>query len=383
MKNISNRHKAIRMCVQQSSILKTRQSKRWTNSSCQLLTMMLKTTLLIAIILVGVSQMGRRSSFNSSFNSTTITNKSRRLLRDRQKQYHHHRQLRQQDEKNHHHQNHRKQVIRRNNKQYYQIRHKLHIQRSRTMHRNIFNGNSMLKENSNVHGNIDIDADLNVLEVDDDDDGRHTKKPEEENKSNPPAPPEYTFHPSMAPSPIPSLQPSLIPSTMPTVHPSSSPTIHITQIPSSHSSSYPTLEPSNTQSLSPTCFNGNSGGETGEEVGFGNTDDTDPVIVSYIYSIETDPKSNASIESDVLPNVEEAIASMLAKSFLGISCGSNGDGSDDNTDSTEISRSRNGEKLNQLRRRRNQSSTGTMLGLSSAPEDKMLPNGTFFHHASK
>lgn len=355
-------------------------SKRWTNS-CQLLSIMMKTTLLVAIILA-LDQISVCEGEIVIDEMDDLKLKQRQISHSRQQDLHRLQQHRHRQQLEQHH--HQEQNNMNHQPSYYKIPQRLHIHLSRTtsMKRNIFGG-----------------------EVDEDDD-RHNRDPEDEDKSNPPAPPDYTFIPSMAPSSfpsfeptsIPSLTPSNLPSRSPTVYPSiapsaspsdlpsDSPSVHpsiaATMSPSSSPSKSPTVYPSinhstipssslskipttfpsttplpsATTTTSPTCFDG----ITGEARDFGNTD-TDPIVISYFYEIETDRDCVVPIETDVLPYVEEAIAEMLARSYLGITCGSG---------STAVGRR---EKELVRRRRRNQiESSETMLGLSSSPQDKAL-----------
>ncbi len=103
--------------------------------------------------------------------------------------------------------------------------------------------------------------------------------------------------------------------------------------------------------------------------------------------METDPStSKVTIEDDVLPNVEKALAEMLAKSFLDYSCENSSSSISSGNTNTEVNRNIVGSDRFRILRRTNNlrtktkkqrrvedtGSSTTMLGLSSAPEDKML-----------
>ena len=178
------------------------------------------------------------------------------------------------------------------------------------------------------------------------DDDRHNKEPNEENKENPPSAPEFSLIPSKTPSSTPTSIPSLIPTSLPTLVPTSMP------------SAQPTIQPS----MSPTCKDIDNGNT------FGTTSTTEPQVLTYIYEMETDPNSDASVADDILPSVEREITGMIAANFAEFTCVEN-----------EVVR-----RHRKLARRYNdghhdfikqaQHSNNRMLlqGLSSAPADVVL-----------
>lgn len=161
------------------------------------------------------------------------------------------------------------------------------------------------------------------------DDDRHNKEPKEENKSNPPSPPEYTYHPSAAPTSVPTFSPTdsptRNPSSRPTLPPSHQPTSKPTKSPSTNPTQSPTHVPTKSPpkpTQSPTkkiIVSTPTSSPVFQKqcnlLQFGNTTGLEPTILTFSYEIETDPDVPISVTDDVVPCVEGAISSMLAASL--------------------------------------------------------------------
>jgi hypothetical protein len=146
--------------------------------------------------------------------------------------------------------------------------------------------------------------------------------------------------------------PSKKPSNVPSKAPTHLPTLERqpTSIPSSSLTGFPTKSTAPPSvSTSPTCF---------IDTGVGNFGDVVTLYaetIAYIYEMETDPSSTASISLDVIPSLEKQILISLIPNFFDDYC------------AESVRR--------QLLARSNQETEGTMMGISSLPADKVMARG--------
>jgi hypothetical protein len=179
--------------------------------------------------------------------------------------------------------------------------------------------------------------------------------------ANPTEKPVSTASPSRRPSRAPSRLPTAEPHS-PTVPPTGNPThnpskVHVptgnpTTIPSTSAPTRSTASP--TVSVSPTCFIDT---ETGN---FGDVLNLNANILGYVYEMETDPSSTASVSQDVIPSLEKQMLKFLIPNYFENYCGSG-----DNTS-------------RYLALQKNFETGGTMMGISSFPADKVMTSGKFF-----
>lgn len=176
--------------------------------------------------------------------------------------------------------------------------------------------------------------------------------------ANPTEKPVSTASPSRRPSRAPSRLPTAEPHS-PTVPPTDNPThnpskVHVptgnpTTIPSTSAPTISTASP--TISVSPTCFIDT---ETGN---FGDVLNLNANILGYVYEMETDPSSTASVSQDVIPSLEKQMLKFLIPNYFDNYCGSG-----DNTS-------------RHLAIQKNFETGGTMMGISSFPADKVMTRG--------
>mmetsp|Transcript_6593 Transcript_6593/g.8358 ORF Transcript_6593/g.8358 Transcript_6593/m.8358 type:complete len:628 (-) Transcript_6593:326-2209(-) len=157
--------------------------------------------------------------------------------------------------------------------------------------------------------------------------------------------PTITHQPSDSPVAAPTEQPSYLPLT---IQPSASPTVSPIKSITEQPSNPPTLFPTVSSTFSPTCDINQLNGEFG-------TISSNVNIVAFYYQIESEPNPSESVEDNILPDVEIAIANLLIRYFFG-SCPNN---------RSNIRKLANIRKLEDI-------VGGTVVGVSSKPNDVII-----------
>jgi len=178
---------------------------------------------------------------------------------------------------------------------------------------------------------------------------------------------EVTSQPSEAPlksptkAPTPS-QPTKAPSKSPTKDPTQAPTKSLsptrTLQPTKAPSKSPTMDPTKAPvTSSPTCKVATVTGE------FGDVEAIQPVVLTYLYEMDTDISSSASVDQEIIPDLELLMVNFLIPTLFGDDCPTDG-----------------GRRLQMISRQsheRKLESTdfppSSIKGLSSFPEDQLLP----------
>lgn len=208
------------------------------------------------------------------------------------------------------------------------------------------------------------------------------------------SPTHETHSPTHQPTMIPSRLPSVSPSTAPTEEshsPSHTPSVTPSQSPSSQSTAKPksptiwpscmpskaptgepqpsaiptdspsrapftsTLSPSVSVSVSPTCTIDTGTGN------YGDVTSVDANVLIYVYEMETDPSSSASISQEVIPKLEKQILNAMIPNYFDNYC---------KTDSNNARK-----RVMQISRE----TGGAMVGISSLPSDKVRAQGKRRH----
>eukprot|EP00557_Chaetoceros_sp_GSL56_P004728 CAMPEP_0176488132 /NCGR_PEP_ID=MMETSP0200_2-20121128/6541_1 /TAXON_ID=947934 /ORGANISM="Chaetoceros sp., Strain GSL56" /LENGTH=434 /DNA_ID=CAMNT_0017885085 /DNA_START=446 /DNA_END=1750 /DNA_ORIENTATION=+ len=182
------------------------------------------------------------------------------------------------------------------------------------------------------------------------DDDRHGKDPDTFDAENPltwyPTKSPVTLSPTKSTTNVPSHAPSSLPTAKPHL-PTSTPSREPTRQPHA-----PTGNPTLFPTVSPTCFIDTGNGN------FGDVGTINANVLSYVYEMETDPSSEASISQEVIPSLENQMLKMLIPNYFEDYC------------SVEENIAR---KL--LIQGRTVESGGTMMGISSLPADKVMTQG--------